>query len=721
MKNPVATAPGTDKRRRTGESYGSGGGGRGGSDGGENLAKIGIFLYCLAVFLPVTKSVFSVSRERKLHHQTPFFAHQRCFSRHQKTTVFSLKSVKLLPIFSLNFILYPLSIILVEMSYQVIARKWRPQTFEEVTGQENITQTLRNALEYERLHHAYLFSGARGVGKTTTARLLAKALNCHKTDKPNLFPCSSTDPTACPSCLEISESRSLDVFELDAASHTGIDNVRETILDGININPARDRYKVFIIDEVHMLSKSSFNALLKTLEEPPPNVVFIMATTELHKVPETILSRCQQFEFRTIPLQKIFDRLRIIADAEKIDISTDALREIARSGEGSMRDAQSNFDQVISFSGEKIAVADVSNALGMASVEMLTKVMTAIADKNAKLTLEVVDDLVARGRDLRNFSRDLLSLFRDLLVFKIAGNDGNLSETSTLSGDEMQAHAAPFSESDLVRFFNSLCETETKLKDATQSRYVIEVGLIKLVEMRRVVEVERLIERIGSLEQELNGRSVSIPAVEHAPREEPKPAAFEKKTLIDDSNPAELAIEGVPASIPEEHPHFLDSFSDEESFASADPVEEPAVAVKGYDLSFLDSINLPLPDIDSEELEHVEDSWLDNAFDERLLASGDDLMPIQNAAQLAAAAIGRSRDAIAATNGRSNGSGTAAAPARETPVYTPPVFDDEPVGELPILSDDPTEDELLAYANAHPIVKKALRIFGGKILEVKKR
>jgi DNA polymerase III subunit gamma/tau len=613
------------------------------------------------------------------------------------------------------------------MSYQVIARKWRPQTFEEVTGQENITQTLRNALEYDRLHHAYLFSGARGVGKTTTARLLAKALNCHKTDKPNLFPCSSNDQTVCPSCLEISESRSLDVFELDAASHTGIDNVRETILDGININPARDRYKVFIIDEVHMLSKSSFNALLKTLEEPPPNVVFIMATTELHKVPETILSRCQEFEFRTIPLQKIFDRLNLIAEAEKIDISPDALREIARSGEGSMRDAQSNFDQVISFSGEKIGVADVSNALGMASVEMLTKVLTAIAEKNPKLALNVVDDLVARGQDLRNFSRDLLSLFRDLLVFKITGNEGNLGETSTLSSDEMKAHAAPFSESDLVRFFNSLCETETKLKDATQSRYVIEIGLIKLVEMRRVVEIEKLLERIGKLEQALNGGSTE------AISEQPQPAAFEKKTLIDEPKPEEPAVENLPASIPdepsieqvsaplpEEPPHFSDSFTDEESFVPEETIEPHAIVAKSYDLSFLDSLNLPLPDIDSEELEHVEDTWLDNAFDERLLASGDDLMPIANAPNIAAAAIGGRRDSTVSTNGHSNGSGTAVAPARETPVYTPPVFDDEPAGELPVLSEDASEDELLAYANAHPVVRKALRIFRGKIVEVKR-
>src|SRR5688572_31668644 len=183
------------------------------------------------------------------------------------------------------------------MSYQVIARKWRPQTFEEVTGQEHITQTLRNALSYQRLHHAYLFSGARGVGKTTTARLLAKALNCHKSPAPTPNPCRTDDPTACPSCREISDSRSIDVQEIDAASHTGVGNVRDSIIETIGFAPARDRYKIFIIDEVHMLSTPAFNALLKTIEEPPEQIVFIMATTEQHKVPETILSRCQQFEF----------------------------------------------------------------------------------------------------------------------------------------------------------------------------------------------------------------------------------------------------------------------------------------------------------------------------------------------------------------------------------------------------------------------------------------
>jgi DNA polymerase-3 subunit gamma/tau len=388
------------------------------------------------------------------------------------------------------------------MSYQVIARKWRPQSFAEVTGQEPITRTLRNAIEHERLHHAYLFSGARGVGKTTTARLLAKALNCHKAKGPTATPCRTDDPDACPSCSEISESRSIDVQEIDAASHTGIDNVRETIIGSVGFAPARDRFKIFVIDEVHMLSTASFNALLKTIEEPPPRVVFIMATTEKHKVPETILSRCQQFEFRTIATAKILECLRVIADSEKISIPDDALREIARAGEGSMRDAQSAFDQVISFAGETIRKEDVELALGVAGADLLTRFINGIAENKPVEALAVVDDLVMRGHDLRNFCRDALAHLRDLLVAKVSGSD-ELLESAVCDRGELNRQAALFSESDLVRFFHSLSETETKLRTATHPRYQLEIGLVKLMEMRRLQPLSELIERIGALEESL--------------------------------------------------------------------------------------------------------------------------------------------------------------------------------------------------------------------------
>ncbi len=401
------------------------------------------------------------------------------------------------------------------MAYQVIARKWRPQKFEDVTGQEILTQTLRNSIEHGRLHHAYLFSGARGVGKTTTARLVAKALNCHKAAGPTGTPCVATDETACASCREIAEGRSMDVLEIDAASNTQVENVREVIIAGINIAPARDRYKVFIIDEVHMLSGHSFNALLKTIEEPPPRVVFIMATTDEHKVPETITSRCQLFEFRTIATAKIAERLRFIADAEKISISDEAVREIARAGDGSMRDAQSAFDQVISFAGDKIKTEDVEKALGIAGADVLARVVNGIAENNAAEALAIVDDLVMRGHNLRNFCRDVLGHLRDLLVVKVSG-DPRLLDSSSAQASTLQQQAALFTESDLVRFFHSLAETEASLKDAANPRYQVEVGLVKLMEMRRLASLADLIGRINELESAL--RNGQPPAERKSPQ-----------------------------------------------------------------------------------------------------------------------------------------------------------------------------------------------------------
>src|SRR5436309_6064430 len=404
------------------------------------------------------------------------------------------------------------------MSYQVIARKWRPQKFEDVTGQEVLTQTLRNSIEHGRLHHAYLLSGARGVGKTTTARLVDKALNCHKAAGPTGTPCATTGETACASCREIAEGRSMDVLEIDAASNTGVDNVRDVIINSVAVAPARDRYKVFIIDEVHMLSGAAFNALLKTVEEPPPRVVFIMATTEVHKVPETITSRCQLFEFRTIATAKIAERLKLIAKAEKISISDEAIREIARAGDGSMRDAQSAFDQVISFAGEKIKPEDVEKALGIAGAEVLARVINGIAGNKPAEALAIVDDLVMRGHNLRNFCRDVLGHLRDLLVVKVSG-DAKLLDSSSAQTDELKKQASLFSESDLVRFFHSLAETEASLKDAANPRYQVEVGLVKLMEMRRLASLSDLVARIAELESAL--RTGRPPAERSSPQSAP--------------------------------------------------------------------------------------------------------------------------------------------------------------------------------------------------------
>ena len=421
------------------------------------------------------------------------------------------------------------------MSYQVIARKYRPLSFGDLTGQEHISRTLSNALDQRRLHHAYIFSGARGTGKTTTARILAKGLNCHT--GVTSHPCLQ-----CPSCLEIASGAALDVLEIDAASNTGVDNVRDVIINNIAIAPARDRYKVFVIDEVHMLSSSAFNALLKTLEEPPSHVIFIMATTELHKVPDTILSRCQQFEFRQIPTEKIFQRLREIAASEEVKISDAALGEVARAGAGSLRDAQSALDQVIAFSGNQITEEDVTNALGLVSAATLGKFVEAIANQNTLEILNLVDEVFVRGYDLRNFTRELTAYLRHLLVVKSGCDENDLLGVTDIEIDRLKQLSSKFSEEDLVRLFHLLAQTEKDIKDAPHPRFQLEIGLVKLTHASRLRTLDELITRLEALESRLNSdpnigitnyprqESSTTASIRHNPETTEKPAAPKSKS-----------------------------------------------------------------------------------------------------------------------------------------------------------------------------------------------
>ncbi|MFL6214713.1 MAG: DNA polymerase III subunit gamma/tau [Blastocatellia bacterium] len=419
---------------------------------------------------------------------------------------------------------------------QVIARKFRPQSFIEVVGQEAITRTLSNAITSGRLHHAYLFTGARGVGKTTTARIFAKALNCIKG--------ITTEPCGvCASCTEITASASMDVLEIDAASNTGVENVRDVIINTVSISPARDRYKIFIIDEVHMLSTSAFNALLKTIEEPPPHVVFIMATTELQKVPETILSRCQVFEFRTITLKKISDQLRQIADNLGLKISDSALAAIARAGEGSMRDAESALDQVISFSGMTIADEDVSAALGLVDLETLNQTIRAIGEQDAATILRVVDEVVTRGYDLRTFCREMIVQFRALLVTKVAGFDAELVQMPAGEGEQLVRLADMFSEQDLVRFFSILTKTEQDIRTSTQPRFHLEIGLMKLVHSRRLYLLEEALSQLNDLQSRL-GMSGAAPSSAPAPAAPPRPAGRSGGPLS--SGPSRMPTRAMP-------------------------------------------------------------------------------------------------------------------------------------------------------------------------------
>jgi len=418
----------------------------------------------------------------------------------------------------------------------VIARKFRPQTFEQVIGQDPISRTLRNTLKNNRIHHAYLFTGPRGVGKTTTARILAKSLNC-------ATGLTTTPCDECPSCIEITKSNSMDVLEIDAASNTGVENVRDVIINSITIAPARDRHKIFIIDEVHMLSASAFNALLKTIEEPPPRVVFILATTEQAKVPDTILSRCQVFEFRAITLKNIVGELRRIAAAENITITETALLAIARAAEGSMRDAESALDQVISFAGTTIGDDDVSGALGLVDLETLNETVQAIADQDSERLLRMVDGIVSRGYDLRNFLREMMVHIRALLVVKIAGFDAELVQLPETEAASLKTLGESFSEQDLLRFFSILTKTEQDIRFTSQPRFQLEVALVKMAHARRLHLLEDAIARITDLESRLGG----TPA-QRAPAAHRSPAAQADSGAARGSSPTRTTSPATPPS-----------------------------------------------------------------------------------------------------------------------------------------------------------------------------
>jgi len=401
------------------------------------------------------------------------------------------------------------------MSYQVLARKWRPQQFDDVIGQPAVTRTLANAIKSGRIAQSFVFAGPRGVGKTTTARILARALNCEK--GPTAEPCG-----ACDACREITEGRDIDVMEMDAATHTQIDNVREVIIQGLSIMPVRNRYKVFIIDEVHQLSNHSFNALLKSIEEPPPHVVFMMATTELSKIPETVLSRSQVFEFKTISSRQIADQLRRIADAERISVDDSALLLVARAAEGSMRDAQSAFDQVIAFAGQKVSVDDVATVLGLVGRDLVLDIVTAVADETPAAAFELSGRAVELGYDLRSVVRELSRVVRDLLVLSVDPSRIDDPEIASESErDRLKALVARFSREDLLRAFDVLAKAEVDIRAATQPRYHLEMALLRWIHMRKLVPLTELLGGVQSAPSSGPARPAAPPAAAAAAATKP--------------------------------------------------------------------------------------------------------------------------------------------------------------------------------------------------------
>ena len=397
------------------------------------------------------------------------------------------------------------------MSYQVIARKYRPQVFDDVVGQRLITDTLQNAIQTNRVAHGYIFSGARGVGKTSTARILAKSLNCVK--GPTLSPCGE-----CPSCCEVAAGNSVDVLEIDAASNRGIDEIRQ-LRETVRYLPARDRYKVFIIDEVHMLTTEAFNALLKTLEEPPPRSLFILATTEPHKLPATILSRCQHFAFRLLDYGEIFARLEQVCQAEGIQADEGSLAAVTLAAEGSLRDALSLLDQVIAACGEKLEEGRVRQLLGVVPLELLRGMTEAIHAADGPRVLEMVNQLSSEGYELTHFAGEYVRFVRNLMI---ARNCGAASPLLQVPGDERQALAELskfFSEEDLTRFFQILLRTESELRYSLEPRFHLEMGLLRLVHARRLASLESLLAELRGTGQ--TGKPSGTPPRAPAPLSAP--------------------------------------------------------------------------------------------------------------------------------------------------------------------------------------------------------
>jgi len=378
------------------------------------------------------------------------------------------------------------------MSYLVLARKWRPQKFEEVVNQKHVVMTLQNALKTNRLANAYLFTGPRGIGKTTIARILAKAVNCDKGLSDN--PCNQ-----CDSCKEITSSRSLDVFEIDGASNTGVDDVRK-LQDQLKYAPTPGKYKIYIIDEVHMLSGSAFNALLKTLEEPPSHVMFIFATTEPHKIPATIISRCQRFDFKRISINEIIGHLKIICREEKIEIDDESLYLIARKAEGGMRDSQSLLDQAISFCGTTIKADDIIDLLGVIDWEIFFEFTDFIANKDVKNGFQLAENIFVNGYDLGEFLNGINEHLRNILIYKSTGAVDFIEASDNYKKRYAQIGSL-FEEQDLLRLIQTASDAQNNIKRSSNPRLYLEIVILKMIQLNKAQKIETLLHGIDDLKK----------------------------------------------------------------------------------------------------------------------------------------------------------------------------------------------------------------------------
>ncbi len=584
------------------------------------------------------------------------------------------------------------------MSYQVIARKYRPQRFADVVAQEHVTQTLAHAIAQKRIAHAYLFCGPRGTGKTTVARIFAKCLNCAGGPKVDF---DDKDPR----CVEIAEGRSLDVLEIDGASNRGIDEVRE-LRDTVKYAPAAARFKIYIIDEVHMLTKEAFNALLKTLEEPPEHVKFMFATTEPEKVLPTILSRCQRFDLRRIPAALIVKHLTHIAKLEKVKIEETALYAIARGADGGMRDAESTLDQLISFCGSKVEEADVLSMFGLAAQGQILELSRAVLAGEIQPALQQLNELAQHGKDLGRLLSDLLNHFRNLLIYQVSRGDLSLLEVSEAEAAVLKEQSALAGVEPLTRIMETLTDAEIRLREAASKKILLEVSLLKAIEARNAVNLDMVLKRLQALRGQggpgasasatPGGARVVAPAVAaELNLELPRKPASSSAAGLSAPAAATPAPEGV-AGLEELWTGLVEAVGRVSPFTRSYLLEAHPVAF---------AKNLLTIGFDPEFEDHI--GMVDNARNHTLLRTKLAELGHPNAQVKFVKAEAPAQPAAAPVAPPAS----APAPATATkPAASPPQPAKSEPTSVPFNKDDFKHD---------PLIQKALEIFKGQIVEVR--